>query len=181
MDFTNKRNLYIVVGVMTLILTILVVLTLVVGPKPQSQTGSSQTTDNGGGGAGNTALEGRVASEFPIGSPEYVALQFYNWYVNHKNPIGSGDYKKVPYLTEYYMEAFDSYRERGRHLQGDPVFNCLNIKPPKNVVAQDASFDQDGERAHVSIRENRELAKFIYQIILKREKGKWLVRDVWCP
>src|SRR3989338_3015623 len=106
----EKRNIYILIGA-GIVLIVLIVLTLALGSQKQQTLQNLQTQ------TGQLPPQTTVYNELPPPTsnspPEEIAKGFYNWYVSHPNPLGSGDYQKSPYLTEGYKESMTGFVARG--------------------------------------------------------------------
>jgi len=112
-------------------------------------------------------------------TPDIIAKRFYDWYVNHPNPLGSGDYLTNADITPEYKKNMGKYVARGDHLNSDPVMNCQDGKAPKIVVTQPPVYEAGGLRAYVFIAESS-AAQPLYKVILHNVGNNWLIKDVWC-
>jgi hypothetical protein len=112
-------------------------------------------------------------------SPEVAAKRFYDWYVNHPDPLKSGEYLKNDDITEEYKNIMGRYVRRGIEGGRDPVFNCGDTVLPKNVTTLTPEYSEDGMLSIVIINE-ASTGRDLFQIKLAKVGGNWLVRDVWC-
>jgi hypothetical protein len=143
---------------------------------------NSDETSQGSRTGGNAPRSGQGISPSPgssEGVPESVAKNFYDWYVAHPEPLGSGDYKTRIDITDEYKAIMERYVARGLPSDRDPVFNCGDLVLPKNVLTFAAEYDEDKKTAFVILQEAN-TDRNLFQIKLENVKGEWLVRDVWC-
>ncbi|OGK14372.1 hypothetical protein A3C98_02735 [Candidatus Roizmanbacteria bacterium RIFCSPHIGHO2_02_FULL_37_15] len=176
----DKRRNYILIGA-GIILVILILLTVVLGSQSrqikenlQTETGQSLLQDST-----QTGTYEQLPPPTSQSTPEEVAEGFYNWYVSHPDPLGSGDYEKSLYITDEYKESMTGFVVRGDHLSGEPVLTCVGITPPKDIIAQPTVYE-GSEMSYVILQRNVEGARPLYKVILKNVQELWLVDDIRC-
>lgn len=113
-------------------------------------------------------------------SPEFAAREFYQWYVNHSDPLGSGEYKNNPYVSTVFRATLDDFVLMEDYRENDPVLNCTGVTPPKILVPQAATFDSTSQKANVILHEETGQKRLMYRVLLIKENGKWLVKDLYC-
>lgn len=119
-------------------------------------------------------------SPMEANSPEVVARAFYDWYTTHPNPLGSRAYLNSPYISNDYKDSIEGFVVRGDYLESDPVLTCVDVKPPKSILAQTAVYDTNRLRASVNLQEDVEGSRVLYEVLLANINGEWLVDDVRC-
>lgn len=171
----EKRNIYILIGA-GVILIILIVLSMVLAPKKQPTRQNIET-----GLSSPTAATGNELSpQIGRSTLEDAAKGFYDWYIGHPNPLGSGDYQKSPYISADYKETMSGFVKRGDHLSSDPVLTCIDIKPPSNITTQREVYDNTQQMAYVQLLENVSGATPLYKVIFKKINQQWLIDDIRC-
>ena len=175
----DKRNTYILIGA-GFILIILIVLTLTLSSrKQQPDQGIISGQPAGGEFPSQMSSDNQFPSELNQYSQEKIAEDFYNWYVNHPDPLGSGDYQKNPFLTEDFKETLSGFVFRGDYLNSEPVLTCIGITPPKDIVASPAVFE-GSEASSVILQRKVEGSIPLYKVVLKNVNQQWLIDDVRC-
>lgn len=183
----DKKTFYIVGGVMVFALLILVVLATVLNTKKgQPMVGDSNiTVQDKTTGQDNFSDEQSgdpttVSPTSAVSTTEQVVESFYSWYINHKNPLGSGEFINYPNLSEHFKEIIVGFVNRGDHLDSDPILTCVGIKAPKNIVVQPAVYDNARLNASVVVQEGVAGGRLLYEFILKNINDKWVIEDVRC-
>ena len=174
----DKRNTYILIGA-GFILIILIVLTLTLSSRKQQSDQGLVSKEPAEQFPSQMSSDGTFPSEISQYAPEKIAEDFYNWYVSHPDPLGSGDYQKNPLLTADFKETLSGFVVRGDYLNSEPVLTCIGITPPKDIIAQPVVFEGN-EASSVILQRNVEGSIPLYKVILKNVDQQWLVDDVRC-
>ena len=127
-----------------------------------------------------TAVGGVSPSPISGSVLEETAKGFYDWYVSQPDPLGSGDYQKIPYISVEYKKTMSGFVVRGDYLNSDPVFTCVGVKPPKNIITQREVYDDTEEKAYILIQEDMPGAKPLYKIIFHKVNEQWFIDDIRC-
>lgn len=198
----DKKRLFIMVGVMIVVAIIISIVIMISsgGKKPVASTPGNNSGSEKKGVVNlpgtkvaippsanstpvpgtNTTISPSQAPSVLIGvAPEVVAKTFYDWYVNHAEPLASEDFKERPEITEHYKNVMQRYVNKGLKSTYDPVFNCGNPNLPKNITALPAEFDINNAKAHVILQETSSKIS-LFQIKLVNTNKSWFVDDVWC-
>src|SRR3990167_8823602 len=179
----EKRNIYIIIGAGA-ILIVLIVLTIVLGPKKQQTDQNIQTDQQTEQQieqlSSQTAIGKQLPSPTSGSTLEEAAKGFYNWYISHPDALGSVDYKKSPYLSAEYKETMSGFVIRGDHLSSDPVLTCAGLNPPKNIRTQREVYDNTKQMAYVLLQENVEQVRPLYKFIFTKVNQVWLIDDIRC-
>ena len=113
--------------------------------------------------------------------PETVVDNFYNWYQRFTgNPITSGAYQKVDYLTfDFKKKISDLIATQGYTYieNNDPVY-CSKDKP-YSLKAEKSQIN--GDKATVNLKEDLYGTTQDVPIKLVLEKNQWKINDVVCP
>jgi hypothetical protein len=180
---TDRKKLLIIIGVGIFITSVIAIVFFMLSQsRVSSRQNPGQTNNTGDANNGTTNVETQVSptvDEEPGRGPEIVALEFYNWYVNHPDPLKSGEYLARGDITQEYKEIMGRYVRRGMDPGRDPVFNCGDPVLPKVVRTLPAEFDEEGALSLVILEEPASRIN-MFQIKLAKVDSVWLVRDVWC-
>ena len=175
----EKRNIYILIGAGA-ILIILIGLTVVLGPKKQPSEQNLQTEPQIEQPSNQTESNEPLPSPTTGSTLEEAAKGFYNWYVSHPDPLGSGEYQKSPYLSPEYKETMKGFVVRGDYLSSDPVLTCADVEPTKNITTQREVYDNTMQMAYVLLQENIAEAKPLYKFVFAKVNQVWLIDDIRC-
>ncbi len=171
----DKRNHYILIGAGA-ILIFLIALTMALSPKQQPAKQNLQT----GQPASQITANEQLPPPTSRSTLEEAAKGFYDWYVSHPNPLGSGEYQKSPYISAEYKKTLSGFVIRGDHLNSEPVLTCVGIKPPKNIKTQRELYNDTQQMAYVFLQEDVQGAKPLYKIIFKKLNQQWFIDDIRC-
>ncbi len=184
----EKKTFYIVAGIMTILLVIVITASAIINLKKREAAElallnePTQTINP-------TATAAPVITEsLPTESPTPMptpsgpqplpfAKSFYDWYVNHPDPLKSGDYLSSGYIAPDFSKKIKGFVARG--FTQDPVFTCVGEIPPKEVEYSESLYDKTQSSAMIAVKKISE-EKPLYKILLIKEGEKWLVNDVRC-
>jgi len=179
----EKRNIYIIIGVGA-VLIVLIVLTILLDSEKQQTDQNIRTNQQIEQQIEQPSSQTTISEQLPSPSSgstlEEAAKGFYDWYVSHPNPLGSGDYKKSPYLSVEFKETMSGFVARGDHLNNEPVLTCVGVKPPKNIISQREVYEVTQQKAYVLLQENVVEAKPLYKFIFNKVNQIWLIDDIRC-
>ncbi len=112
-------------------------------------------------------------------TPEKVAEEFYNWYMNYQgDPISTKAYATNPLLTEYFInliaELTTDYNESDPF---DPVF--CEVNKTREIFIDVPKLSNNNKQADVMINRKSD-NKDLYRIVLVNPENRWLIKDIMC-
>lgn len=113
-------------------------------------------------------------------SPEKVVSNFYTWYISYPgNVLSSGEYKKTPYVTRYFLDLMTSFANRTPDARYDPVFCKAN--KTANFSVSNPVYNAVSMKATVTIdKVNNGEAVSLYRVVLVHLDNGWKIDDVIC-
>jgi len=163
------------VGIAVFILMIFIVVTSITNNEQETETkaGEQNVTKN------SSLLPSVLPTSQASAMPEAAAMSFYNWYVNHPDPIKSREYQKRDDLTADFKIVMGRFVDKGIDPGYDHVF-CALTTIPKEVRVSDVLYEREN-LASVMLAEATPDGINLFQIKLQKDGEKWMVNDVWCP
>jgi len=125
---------------------------------------------------GLTPKELLPKKEPEIAPPRQTVQYLYNWYMSYKgNPVDTGSYKYVEYLTSGFINEIDNRSFKGS-LNYDP-FVCHNEKPlGVSIVKEDVKDNNATITVSADYGEDKEIP--VYLVL---EGNEWKVSGIGCP